>query len=78
MIAETQPLTEITQKALRLLYQELGLVNTVRFLNQFTAGLGDYTIERQAAIENQTLEEALSEVYHYQAERSAQNPERDH
>ncbi|MBI1295768.1 hypothetical protein GC175_12515 [bacterium] len=78
MIAETQPLTEITQRALRLLYQELGLVDTVRFLNQFTAGLGDYTEERRAVIENQTLAEALSEVYQFQAERSAQHPESDH
>ncbi len=43
MIAETQPLTEITQEALRLLYRELGLVNTIRFLNQFTTGFGNYT-----------------------------------
>ncbi|MBX3051572.1 MAG: hypothetical protein KF753_08875 [Caldilineaceae bacterium] len=72
MIAETRPLTEITQEALRLLFRELGLVNTVRFLNQFTAGYGNYTEERRAATENQTLDELLAEVYAHQAEKSSQ------
>jgi hypothetical protein len=58
---------EITQEALSVLYRELGIVNTVRFLNQFTAGFGNYTEERRAATENQTLEEVLADVYTYQA-----------
>ncbi|MEZ4712320.1 MAG: hypothetical protein R3A44_34340 [Caldilineaceae bacterium] len=69
MITNTQPLTEITQEALRLLYRELGLVNTIRFLNQFTAGFGNYTEERRALLENQTMDEALADLYAYQANR---------
>lgn len=69
MIVETRPLTEITQEALRLLYRDLGIVNTVRFLNQFTAGFGDYTMERRAMIENQTLEDALADVHAFQSTR---------
>jgi len=70
MIAETQPLTEITQEALRLLYRELGLVNTVRFLNQFTTGFGNYTEERRVLLENQTIDEAIADLRGYQAQRT--------
>jgi hypothetical protein len=31
-----KPLAQITQEALHILYQKLGVVDTVRFLNQFT------------------------------------------
>jgi hypothetical protein len=70
MIAEPQPLTEITQEALRLLYRELGLVNTIRFLNQFTTGFGNYTEERRALLENQTIDEVFAELHSYQAKRT--------
>ncbi len=70
MIAETRPLVEITIDALRLLYRELGLVNTVRFINQFTTGFGNYTEERRALIEDQTLDEAMADIGTYQARRA--------
>ena len=70
MIAETQPLTKITQEALRLLYRELGLVNTIRFLNQFTTGFGNYTEERKAWLEDQTLDEVFADLRSYQARRT--------
>lgn len=76
MITETRPLAEITQEALRLLYRELGLVNTVRFLTQFTGGYGNYTEERRAATEDQSLDELLAEIYAFQAEDSSQNSNR--
>ena len=41
MTTEPQPLAEITQTALKVLYREIGVVNTVRFINQFTTGYGD-------------------------------------
>lgn len=69
MIAETRPLIEITQEALQLLYRELGVVNTVRFLNQFTSGFGNYTEERKARVAGRTLGEILDELRHYQAWR---------
>ena len=43
MMLDTKPLNQITQEAIEILYREIGVVNTVRFLNQFTAGFGDYT-----------------------------------
>lgn len=75
MRAKPQPLTEITQEALRLLYRELGFVNTVRFLNQFTTGFGNYTEERSVLLENQTVDEALVDLRSYQARRTPRQPD---
>jgi len=71
VMGETRPLTEITQEALRLLYRDLGIVDTVRFLNQFTTGFGNYTEERRALIENQTFDEVLADVLAFQATRTS-------
>ena len=60
MTIATRPLTQITVEALHLLYAQLGLVDTIRLLNQFTTGFGNYTEERWAIVEAQTLEEALA------------------
>jgi hypothetical protein len=62
MIAETRPLAAISQEAIRLLYRELGVVNTVRFLRQFTVGFGNYTEERNALFGNKSLDEIVSEI----------------
>ena len=48
MSIQVRPLSEITQQAIELLSKELGIVETVRFLNQFTTGYGNYTEEREA------------------------------
>ncbi len=62
MIAEMRPLTEITVEALRLLYKELGIVNTIRFLQQFTNGLGNYTEDRAALFADQTLDDVIKQI----------------
>ena len=62
MKTATKPLNEITQEATRLLYKELGVVNTIRFLNQFTTGYGDYTKEREQLLGNLSLDEIISEI----------------
>jgi hypothetical protein len=61
MIAE-RPLSELTQDAIRILYRELGVVETVRFLRQFTGGYGDYTTEREAMFGHKSLDELLVEI----------------
>lgn len=76
MMAEPQPLAEITQEALRLLYRELGLVNTIRFLNQFTTGFGNYTEERRSWLENQTPDEVLADLRAYQTGRQPRQQDR--
>lgn len=70
MTMEIRPLVEITQEAIRLLYKELGVVNTVRFLNQFTGGLGDYTREQQEFFASKTLDEIVIEIRRSQEPRS--------
>ena len=50
--------------------RELGLVNTIRFLNQFTTGFGNYTGERRALLEKQTLDEVFADLRSYQAKRT--------
>jgi hypothetical protein len=62
MITESKPLAEINHLAIRLLYQELGIVNAVRFLRQFTVGFGNYTQERDTLFANKTLEDIINEV----------------
>lgn len=62
MITETKPLTEINQRAIHLLYQELGAINAVRFLKQFTVGFGDYTKEREVLFADKTLDQIVSEI----------------
>ncbi len=56
---------------LRTLYRELCVGGAVRFLTQCTTGFGNYTEERSAAIEHQTLDEVLAEIYANQSKRSA-------
>jgi len=62
MAIQTKPLAEITQEAIKVLFQTLGIVNTVRFINQFTTGYGNYTEEREALFGDMTLDEAISEI----------------
>ena len=53
---------ELTQDAIRILYRELGVVETVRFLRQFTGGYGDYAKEREALVGRKSLDELLREI----------------
>lgn len=62
MSTQTKNLVEITQDAIQILYKELGVVNAVRFLNQFTTGFGDYTLERDRLFTDQSLDDLLSEI----------------
>ncbi|MFN8443114.1 MAG: hypothetical protein U0175_20235 [Caldilineaceae bacterium] len=62
MIAETRPRAEITQEAIRILFREIGVVNTVRFISQYTTGFGNYTEERRELFADQTLDELIDEI----------------
>lgn len=62
MIAQTKPLAEITQEAIKVLFQTLGIVDTVRFINQFTTGYGNYTAEREALFGDITLDDIITEI----------------
>jgi hypothetical protein len=62
MITDVRPLIEINQQAISLLYKELGVVDAVRFLKQFTQGFGDYTKEREALFANKSVRDIVSEI----------------
>lgn len=62
MITDVRPLIEVNQQAISLLYKELGVVDAVRFLKQFTQGYGNYTQEREVIFANKSLDDIVSEI----------------
>jgi len=44
------------------LIKEIGVVDTIRFLNQFRAGSGDYTTDRDKLFERLSVEDIVSEI----------------
>jgi hypothetical protein len=62
MITDIRPLMEVNQQAIKLLYKELGVVDAVRFLKQFTEGYGNYTLEREDIFANKSLDDIVGEI----------------
>jgi hypothetical protein len=62
MISDMRPLIEVNQEAIHLLYRELGVVDAIRFLRQFTQGYGNYTKEREYMFADKTLENIFDEI----------------
>jgi hypothetical protein len=62
MIREARPLAEITTEAIRILYREIGVVDTLRFISQYTAGYGDYTAQREELFAGMPLDRIVSEI----------------
>jgi len=63
MIAlNTHTISEINQKATRVLFEKMGIVDTFKFLNQFTLGSGDYTKERDDLFKNYTLNDIITDI----------------
>jgi hypothetical protein len=57
-----RPLNEIVQDGISILGKELGVVETARFINRFSAGYKDYTEEREQLFAGMTLDEMVSEI----------------
>jgi hypothetical protein len=66
MSSQTKSLHEITQQAIQVLSKEIGIASTVRFLNQFSTGYGDYTEERHQWLDNVTMDEILADIKKHQ------------
>ena len=62
MNVQAKPLSEITRNAIDLLSKEMGIVDTVRFLNQFTTGYGNYTDEREILFKDMRLDDILAAI----------------
>ena len=56
------PLAELSQHAIHVLAREMGVVNTMRFLNQFVTGPGNYTQERDTLFQDVSLDDVLSHI----------------
>lgn len=72
MVAQTRPLAEVTQTAIRVLVREIGLVDTMRFVGQFTLGYGNYTEERDELFGEMTLDELIAEIKRRRVQTSAE------
>lgn len=62
MNVAAKALAETTHKAITVLAKELGIVETVRFLSQFSTGFGDYTRDRDTIFRGLTMDAILSEI----------------
>ena len=58
----TMPLAELTASTIKLLCREIGIVNTARFLSQFTMGYGNYTEEREQILGHLSVDEIVTEI----------------
>lgn len=52
------------------MYKEIGVVNTIPFINQFTTGHGNYTEEREELFGDVSLNEVVSEIKQMRKEDS--------
>lgn len=62
MTVPSKPLVEVTRRAIEVLTRELGTVDTLRFINQFTTGFGDYTAEREKLFAQDTLDQIIGAI----------------
>jgi hypothetical protein len=62
MNIETRPISEISRRATHILFKEMGIVDTIRFLNQFSIGQGDYTKEREKWLGDISMDDAISQI----------------
>jgi len=75
MIQRSQSLSEMSERAVRLLIQELGIVDTLRFLNQFRVGTGDYTKDRDALFSGQSVPELAEQIKQWRTANPRSVPE---
>ncbi len=62
MKIEIKPMPFVNENATNILIREMGVVDTIRFLTQFSTGYGNYTEERRTMIESMTLDDIFSGV----------------
>jgi hypothetical protein len=63
MKVEPTNLYQIRQLGIEVLNRELGPVAMIRFLQQYTVGLGDYSKERHQWLDNLTIDDIVGKAY---------------
>ena len=62
MSVHIQPIAVLTHRATHALIQELGVVDAIRFLNQFRAGHGNYAAEREQLFEGMSVKDIATAI----------------
>ena len=62
MNAHIQPIATLTHRATLALIQEIGVVDTIRFLNQFRTGNGNYTSEREHMFKDMSVKDVIADI----------------
>lgn len=62
MTMKVQSIAEIMHRGTHALIKEIGVVDTIRFLKQFRAGSGNYTIDRDLLLEGLSVKDIVSEI----------------
>ncbi|MBU2447469.1 MAG: hypothetical protein KJ666_18100 [Bacteroidetes bacterium] len=62
MNGELRPLNEINEKAIKFLIDKIGFYDTVRFINQFSIGSGNYTEERKTLYRDVYLDSIILDI----------------
>lgn len=57
-----QPISIISQRARAALIHELGVVDAMRFLNQFRVGDGDYTAQRAQMFKDDAVKSIVAKI----------------
>jgi len=67
MNAKIKPMPLVNENATNILVREMGVVDTIRFLNQFSVGYGNYTEERRKIVDSMTLDDIFSAIEEMEA-----------
>ncbi len=62
MTIQVQPLNVINAKAIHILSKEIGLDNTLRFINQYNPCYGNYTEEREKLFNKMSVTGIVKEI----------------
>jgi len=62
MVRKSMTLREIRQEGVQALLDRLGPAGTVRFLQQYELGRGDYTKERHQWLDGVTIDEVVEDI----------------
>ncbi len=62
MNTQAKSVAEINRRATHILFKEMGGVDTIRFLNQFSVGQGDYTKERDVWLGDMSMNDVIAQI----------------
>ena len=73
MVGRNPTLAEINNEAIRILYENLGVANTLQFLGQYRKGSGDYSHDRDILFPQKTVDELYADIKAWQ-DKNLKNP----